>query len=279
MMNSMFADAPFETVLPLQPGITQHFDHYMEYLADSRDGLPILYYQFHVPLKHSGFCPLLPGGCIDILFPYGGQPAVSLVYGSVRSRSELLLQPGTSYFAVRLLPVALAPIAQIPLKELVDHSVPLQALLSFARCLELRIQSRALSFRERITAFQEEMNCLTQPSQRRHESEPKELLPAVRQIYLAHGNLSLAELSRMMNRSTRHVRYVFEEFIGLPPKTFCRIVRFQQAVSRLLQPGRTVFNDIISESGYYDQAHFIREFKTFVRECPTLFLANHFKRL
>jgi AraC-like DNA-binding protein len=77
-----------------------------------------------------------------------------------------------------------------------------------------------------------------------------------------------------MDCSTRSFRSLFESYIGLSPKLFCQIIRYQSAVGRLLHPSRAAFNDIISEYGYYDQAHFIHEFKKFSSECPTRWMVQ-----
>jgi AraC-like DNA-binding protein len=61
----------------------------------------------------------------------------------------------------------------------------------------------------------------------------------------------------------------------LPPKTLCRIVRFQQVfrfVERL--EGRRDWARIALDCGYYDQSHFIKEFKAFSGKEPTSYFAE-----
>lgn len=266
------AATAFEIFPPLQPGFAQHFDDYIEQPVHFPSSFPVLFYQFSIPMEHSGRCPVLPGGWLDILFPYGSNVSIPRVYGSISSRADLILQSGTTYFAARMFPASLAPFAFIPMKKLANRSVPLHEFLPSDRCP--KIQSGTLSFSSRISAFQQEIKLLRSTSLPKTEKGAKELMLAIEQIYISRGNMNLIDLSEMLNCSTRHVRSVFEKFVGMPPKTFCQITRFQSAVAKLLQPRNNTYVDIISESGYYDQAHFIREFKKFSRECPTSWLTH-----
>ncbi|OZB96053.1 helix-turn-helix domain-containing protein [Paenibacillus sp. XY044] len=274
-MNILAASTAFEMFLPVQPGFAKHFTDYTEHRDVSPDTpLPVLFYQFSVPSGHSGRCPVLPGGHVDFLFPAGGSPSDSFILGSVLCRREVPFRPGTLYFGVRLLPVSLAPTLNIPLKELPDRSTPLTRALSIPPCWAQQIQAEGASFHRRISAFHSGLRQLLHSAARSAASAPQNFYRAIRLIFHSHGNISIAELSAAMSCSTRSFRSLFETYIGLSPKLFCQIIRYQSAVGRLLHPSRTAFNDIISEYGYYDQAHFIHEFKKFSCECPTRWMVQ-----
>jgi AraC-like DNA-binding protein len=61
--------------------------------------------------------------------------------------------------------------------------------------------------------------------------------------------------------------------VGLPPKTMARILRFDRAVQRL-RADHPDFAQIAIDCGYYDQAHFNREFREFSGMTPSQFLAR-----
>lgn len=63
----------------------------------------------------------------------------------------------------------------------------------------------------------------------------------------------------------------FRSIIGTTPKKFASIVRFKQALSHY-KPQASL-TDLGYEAGFYDQAHFIREFKSFTGETPEQFFA------
>lgn len=77
-----------------------------------------------------------------------------------------------------------------------------------------------------------------------------------------------AQESRM-SLSLRQYRRRFEAEVGLPPKLFERIQRFQGALQRI---GREPLVDIALECGYYDQAHLIRDFRQFTGNTPSQWL-------
>src|SRR5579883_1125844 len=85
----------------------------------------------------------------------------------------------------------------------------------------------------------------------------------------AEGGLErVAELCARAGISQRHLDRLFRSHLGFNPKTFARVVRFQRALGRLRgDPGCTLA-ELAAECGYYDQSHFVREFRTFAGTAP-----------
>jgi AraC-like DNA-binding protein len=71
--------------------------------------------------------------------------------------------------------------------------------------------------------------------------------------------------------SARQVERRFREAVGVSPKTLARIVRFQEVLRRT--PGESASAEVALDSGYYDQAHLLRDFRDFAGVVPTLFRA------
>jgi AraC-like DNA-binding protein len=71
----------------------------------------------------------------------------------------------------------------------------------------------------------------------------------------------------------KQFKRIFASYIGANPKDYLRIVRFQKALHILqLQPGISL-TQLTYDCGYYDQAHFIKEFKQFSGYTPTEYMA------
>jgi AraC-like DNA-binding protein len=87
-----------------------------------------------------------------------------------------------------------------------------------------------------------------------------------------HGLVRVADLARSVGVSTRQLERVFHERVGLAPKLFLRILRFQH-VLRTLRGGTpaTRWADVAVANGFYDQAHFNHDFQAFVGESPSAF--------
>ncbi|MFD0716377.1 helix-turn-helix domain-containing protein [Paenibacillus sp. GCM10027626] len=87
-------------------------------------------------------------------------------------------------------------------------------------------------------------------------------------IMNAHGLISMAALSHETGRSDRWLRAKFAERLGISPKTFASIVRFQSSFQALLRDKRGFLQSRHFNDRYYDQAHFIKEFKRFIGHSP-----------
>jgi AraC-like DNA-binding protein len=66
----------------------------------------------------------------------------------------------------------------------------------------------------------------------------------------------------------RHRSRLFERHLGIPPRTVGRILRFQFTLRSLMRDPEGSLAELASEAGYYDQAHFIREFRLMTGGVP-----------
>jgi len=73
--------------------------------------------------------------------------------------------------------------------------------------------------------------------------------------------------------STRHLERRFKARVGMSPKHFARIARFQR-VFRAVEEGGAGWVDAAAECGYYDQAHLIRDFRDLAGEAPAHLMAG-----
>jgi len=104
---------------------------------------------------------------------------------------------------------------------------------------------------------------------------------AVARLRARAGAVPVGELARGLGLSTRQLERRFRARTGLAPKTFARLTRFQHALARL-NAGAPSLADVALRSGYFDQAHLVRDFQRFAGASPTRFLraphelARHF---
>ena len=87
------------------------------------------------------------------------------------------------------------------------------------------------------------------------------------------GQVRIDDLAFQAGLSARQLRRLFLEQLGLSPKHFCRVIRFRNSLSRVPQVGRGEWAQIALDCGYYDQAHFINEFREFSGYTPGEFIA------
>jgi AraC-like DNA-binding protein len=87
----------------------------------------------------------------------------------------------------------------------------------------------------------------------------------------SRGAVPVGDLARELGWSRRHLAARFGAELGMPPKALARILRFERAVERL-RDGEELAA-LALDAGYYDQAHFNRDFRAFAGTTPTGYLA------
>jgi AraC-like DNA-binding protein len=106
-----------------------------------------------------------------------------------------------------------------------------------------------------------------------HKEKPVDRLTESAVQYLSYykSGSNLNHLASRLNVSQRHLQKAFLTKIGFSQKHFVRIVRFQEILQNLTLHGRSSLTALAYKSDYYDQSHFIREFKAFTGFCPSEF--------
>src|SRR5262249_48708791 len=95
---------------------------------------------------------------------------------------------------------------------------------------------------------------------------------AVTELTASNGMLSVASLAHDFGLSTRHLERRFLESVGIAPKVYARMQRFQ-SVWPVIDP-RAPWAAAAFACGYYAQAHLIRDFREFSGEPPASLIAT-----
>lgn len=91
---------------------------------------------------------------------------------------------------------------------------------------------------------------------------------AVSKISELNGNVSLKNLQNELQLSERSFERKFRQAVGISPKLFSRICRFQASLNQLRTNTYDRLSDIAFDNGYADQSHFIRGFNQFAGFSP-----------
>lgn len=86
---------------------------------------------------------------------------------------------------------------------------------------------------------------------------------------LRHIDLPLPELLRQTKLSDRRFRELFRAQVGVPPKLYQRIQRFRAAIHRANETAEPHWTRLAQDCGYFDQAHFVHDFKAFSGFTPS----------
>ena len=226
---------------------------------------------------------ILPDGCTEMVFHLGDpfqqhgengtidrQPLAMMVG---QMKQHLLIQPTgkVSVLGVRFWPGGAYPFLEVPQNEIAGRVVGLDAVLgSLAATLHARIAD-GTSSSERFRLVEQVL--LARLGEFRKPDD--RLSQAIQLIFQAGGCLPMDSLGKTLGVNARALDRTFNTRVGIPPKTLCRIVRFQRVFKLLEERGAgPSWPQIALECGYYDQSHFIKEFKAFAGKEPTGYLAE-----
>jgi len=102
---------------------------------------------------------------------------------------------------------------------------------------------------------------------------------ALSRLGSAPADESIGGLIREAGVSHRRFVELFRDEVGLTPKVYARIQRFRQALARVHRAQQVDWTSVALDCGYYDQAHFIRDFKAFSGLSPTAYFAQRGQHL
>ena len=245
-----------ETYMPEQPFFQLSTADYISQLSLCDRGVA-QYYSF-VNLNADNDITAVPDGTIDIIIQCSGNHPRAQVCGSVKKGRQVKFELGVKYFGIRFFPGTADALLQCPLNLFTDQEVLLENVCDRADELVERI-SNANSFEERICFFEKYY-----AKRIREYSGESTLIPyLIDKINKSHGDIKVGELAEDTGYSTRHISGQFSRAVGISPKLYSRIVRFQRCLGLLWGQEQLSYASLAQDSGYYDQAHFINEFREF----------------
>ena len=97
---------------------------------------------------------------------------------------------------------------------------------------------------------------------------------AVNQLQNSPQFLAIKDLAQTIGITQKHLISQFDRVVGLRPKAFARVCKFQKVVNMIETQSEIEWSSIAYDCGYYDQAHFIKEFQTFSGLTPTAYVSQ-----
>jgi AraC-like DNA-binding protein len=95
---------------------------------------------------------------------------------------------------------------------------------------------------------------------------------AVNQIICQPDQMSFAKVSQKIGYSQKHFINMFKNKVGITPKAYLKIARFQKAINEIEQQRAVNWSTISQDCGFYDQSHFINDFRLFSGFTPEQYL-------
>lgn len=223
---------------------------------------------------------ILPDGCCEIVFNRadvfrkqsvdGGwhkQPRV-LVAGQLETALEVMPSGVIDLFAVRFQPIGLHLLTGLTVAEIRGLQV---GLIDVFRPMERAIGDlETLTPRQTVVQVEKTLRRFIGSS----SGSAGAVEDAVDLIEACNGGVPLDVVARRCAMSCRQLERRFLVAVGLRPKQFARIVRFQKLLDLVEAAGPKHWSSLALRCGYFDQSHMIREFRTFAEESPAAYFAG-----
>lgn len=219
---------------------------------------------------------IIPDGTMKLIFHYGDlywhhppndkkylQPRCFLIGQLTR---PYVIEPDgdTGTFVAQFHPYGFLPFSTMPIKEMINKPIALDML--FGECgrqLEADILN-AKNTDERIVIIEKFLlDRISNAS-----TIDKIVDSVVETILTANGQVTINEVSESNSITRRQLSRKFSSTIGLSPKQLSKIIRLQATLKKLLENENPKLTDIAYDNEYYDQSHFIKEFKEFTGFSP-----------
>lgn len=233
-----------------------------------QDAYTLLSYEFQTPSIEDlpEGIPYIPTGCIELFFIDSQDQCILEVVGATTGLKKLAFTPNAHYFGIRLKPGICIERSSFSLKDLVGREIFIDIkddsiLPVFFRQIK---KASSLSEKNRLFRYYFKGDIAAYPANQLSRD-------VVEAINLSNGALRIRELADSLHYSERHLSRIFLGYMGISPKSFARIVRFQGALNAIMNSPDVSLCRCLLEFGYSDQAHFQREFKQYTGITPKHF--------
>ncbi len=186
------------------------------------------------------------------------------ISGQALSNYTFHLQGTIGVVGIAFKPVTIYHFYGLPMYELTDERLCFSKICS-ASCIELHESiGTAKSKKEKVQILE---NYLLRILERPKYGE-KAIIESANEIFDSKGQTNIAELIDKVPMSRRNFERKFLEEVGISPKTYAKIRRFGYTCSLMAGNREVNLMDVLYEGGYYDQSHFIKDFKYFSGRTP-----------
>ncbi|MDF3821245.1 helix-turn-helix domain-containing protein [Leptospira sp. 96542] len=228
---------------------------------------------------------IVPDGCIEMAFLLGDdikryknkmkdqfvyQPR-AMVIGQITEPFEIEPTGYVNTFAVRFFPFGFSMIHSIPMDQLANNETPLSALFGDKVANQLYediIKTKDIKLRIKII----EVFLLDQLKTKSNQERVIQM--TVESLMKSNGSAPILSIWNHDAAKVRDMERKFLKLVGLSPKHLGKIIRLQTALKLMLDGEPKSLTQIAYESDYYDQSHFIKDFRKLTGLNPRQFLGD-----
>lgn len=205
------------------------------------------------------------GTVVDVADAARDSLPVSVITGLRKTARQLEYAKESATLVVQFSDTGAAAFFREPLHALFGVSVALDTLIPRHKLDEVEDRLAAASSHARRFAVVERFLL----AQRQAADTDRLIDKAVQDIKHANGDIRIKEMVADLPISRDAFEKRFNRVVGTSPKQYARIVRLRRVIDQYRAPSS--LTDAALAAGYFDQAHFVKDFKAFTGRTPTDF--------
>lgn len=212
---------------------------------------------------------IIPSGLPELIFYVDKRPNAqnrnlegnALLNVQQNDYYDLIISENLSIFSVTFQPYGIRQFLNLPLHELQNQSISLSHINKEWTNLAEQKLEESKSFQGRVEIIEAHLLRLLYINL--NQRDFLRMSHTVELIRQAKGNIDINTLADNACLCRKQFERKFSETIGISPKQYLKIIRFQYAIHIKSKTTDKKLTELAYESGYYDQSHFICDFKKF----------------
>jgi len=230
--------------------IEQEFQHQVFY--------PSGYVDFAVNISNGTAITIINGRPIYM-------PKVEIL-GQLTVPTRLTVSKGMSVLIARIYPYANSLFFPNPISSFTNDSIDLQGILSHEADEFFDQLIHTNSIEQKVLVF--DLFLIRQLKKNERMLKKSNFIAQLCHDITTENNFDIQRLASSYGLSERYIQKLFENVVGIAPRTFFNTQRFNRSLE-LIRSSDLHLTSIAYDCGYYDQAHFIKEFKKFTGITPS----------
>ena len=195
-------------------------------------------------------------------------PKVAVIGAQVQGCSRIELRSGIQSFGVFFRPAGLSRLIGLPVRELAHRNYDGALVSKLLPGLWSELAD-CLTFPQRVRVIEKSLLSLVA------SALPKDpAIDVAERVFSLRGQVRISKLAAQTGLGLRQFERRFSHTIGMPPKFYARVARFQSALdAKIARPNRS-WLEIAHDLDYHDQMHMIRDFRLLGGGTPNHILAR-----
>ena len=215
---------------------------------------------------------VLPDGCVDFVFNFEAfaNSYNGFVVGTMTT-PILVESPGlVDFLGVRFRPGKVCSFVNLHASEITDLMIPINDAVGQKGNILTQKLVEIKNVDDRIRVLNVDLEHWLQA-----ENDIQARVDfAVSRIIKSDGSVQIEEICDSLGISRQYLARLFQASIGITPKQFSRVVRFQALLRKIQRSNTIAWADEAAVLGYYDQAHLISDFREFSGMTPQKYLCE-----